>query len=132
MLGEWAVHFHGTYMRTGKVRDQLFNLHESPEHGFSHVSGTAEQLAEQCAAWFETLLSRPVVRREWVHESSVYAMSWAFADTEEALVSSVNHAVAPASFTSHTGGRVPRVRHDRCTLVRGASQQHPGPHAPLC
>jgi hypothetical protein len=129
ILGEWAVHFHGTHVRAGKVCDQLFNLHETPERGFFRASGTPEQLAERCAIWFETVLSRPVIRMEWFHQHSTYATNWAFADTAERLVTSVNRALAPAS---HTGWRVPRVRHDRCTLVRGASPPQTGPHAPLC
>ncbi|MGC0334931.1 hypothetical protein RKD23_008008 [Streptomyces sp. SAI-170] len=129
ILGEWAVHFHGTYVRAGKVCDQLFNLHETPESGFLCASGTAEQLAEQCATWFETVLSRPVIRMEWLHAGSAYAMSWAFADTAEALASSVNHANAPAPYT---GWCTPRVPHDRCTLVRSAFRPQTGPHAPLC
>ncbi|SEQ72369.1 hypothetical protein SAMN04487983_1007191 [Streptomyces sp. yr375] len=60
LLGEWAVHFHGTHARAGKVRDQLFNLDESPERGFFQASGTVEELAERCADWFESVLSRPL------------------------------------------------------------------------
>ncbi|MDG9703261.1 hypothetical protein [Streptomyces sp. DH37] len=86
VLGEWAVHFHGTHVRAGKVRDQLFNLHETPEHGLLRASGTVEELAERCAAWFESLLSRPVVRAEWPSERGGYATRWEFADTGEALV----------------------------------------------
>ncbi|MET7431059.1 MULTISPECIES: hypothetical protein [Streptomyces] len=87
-LGEWAVHFHGTHVRAGKVRDQLFNLHESPERDFFRASGTVEELAERCADWFERLLSRPVVRAEWPSEAGAYAARWEFADTKDALVTS--------------------------------------------
>ncbi|MFJ1653221.1 hypothetical protein ACIOC2_17865 [Streptomyces sp. NPDC088337] len=132
ILGEWAVHFHGTHMRAGKVCDQLFNLHETPENGFFHASGTAEQLAEQCATWFETVLSRPVIRMQWLGQDSVYATGWIFADTAEALAGGVDHALAS---TGHTGWRTSRVRpdrHHRCTLIRGALQPQKGLHAPLC
>ncbi|GHD80981.1 hypothetical protein GCM10010317_103700 [Streptomyces mirabilis] len=63
-LGECAVHFYGTHVRAGRVCDQLFNLHESPERGFLRASGTADELALRCADWFEDLLRRPVVRAE--------------------------------------------------------------------
>ncbi|MBB5121824.1 hypothetical protein AF335_09225 [Streptomyces eurocidicus] len=88
VLGEWAVHFYGTHVRAGKVCDQLHNLHESPGLGFFHASGPVEELAERCADWFESLLSRPVVRTEWSSEGGTYATSWEFADTGEALVRS--------------------------------------------
>lgn len=129
ILGEWAVHFHGTHVRAGKVCDQLLNLHETPGHGFFRASGTVEQLAERCATWFEAVLSRPVIRMEWLHQGSVYATNWAFADTAEGLVAGVDRTLAPAS---HTGWHLPRVRHDRCTRVRGASPPQQDPHAPLC
>ncbi|MEU7378606.1 hypothetical protein AB0A91_01070 [Streptomyces sp. NPDC042207] len=132
ILGEWAVHFHGTHVRAGKVCDQLFNLHETPEHGFFHASGTAEQLAEQCATWFETVLSRPVIRMEWLSLDSVYATGWIFADTAEALAGGVDHALASRPHTGWRTSRVPLDRHHRCALVRGASQPQQGLHASLC
>ncbi|MFJ9041172.1 hypothetical protein ACIRF8_31975 [Streptomyces sp. NPDC102406] len=64
ILSQWAVHFYGTHVRAGKVCDQLFNLHEAPEHGFLQVSGTAEGLARKCVDWFETRLRRPAVRSD--------------------------------------------------------------------
>ncbi|MFF5536600.1 hypothetical protein ACFY71_29715 [Streptomyces cinerochromogenes] len=85
VLGEWAVHFYGTHVRAGKVCDQLFNLHGSPEHGFFRASGTVEELAERCAHWFESLLLRPLVRVEWPYEDGKHATHWEFADTGEVL-----------------------------------------------
>ncbi|MGR6541202.1 hypothetical protein [Streptomyces sp. NRRL F-4835] len=90
ILGEWAVHFYGTHVRAGKVSDQLFNLHESHKHGFFRTSGTADELALRCADWFESLLSRPVVRAEWPAATGAIATRWEFADTKEALVISLN------------------------------------------
>ncbi|WP_405774592.1 hypothetical protein [Streptomyces sp. NBC_01538] len=86
ILGEWAVHFYGPHVRAGKVADQLFNLHESHEHGFFRTSGTADELALRCADWFESLLTRPVVRAEWPTAAGAVATRWEFADTGEALV----------------------------------------------
>ncbi|WP_055690444.1 hypothetical protein [Streptomyces prasinus] len=86
VLGEWAVHFYGTYVRAGKACDHLFNLHESPQRGFFRASGTVEELAQRCADWFESLLSRPVVRAEWSSSAGAAATRWEFADTDEALV----------------------------------------------
>jgi hypothetical protein len=65
---------------------QLFNLHESPERGYFEASGTAVELALRCADWFESLLSRPVVRVEWPSAAGAMATRWEFADTGEALV----------------------------------------------
>ncbi|MFI8391896.1 hypothetical protein [Streptomyces sp. NPDC085540] len=130
ILGEWAVHFYGTHVRAGRVGDQLFNLDEAPERGFFQATGTMEELAEQCAAWFETVLSRPVSRAQWLHKGRVYATLWAFADTGEPLVRGVDNALAPTPYTEWHS--FPRVSHDRCTLVRGATQPQTGPHAPFC
>ncbi|MFE6886737.1 hypothetical protein [Streptomyces sp. NPDC057694] len=85
VLGEWAVHFYGTHVQAGPVFDQLFNLDESTERGFFRASGTVEQLAERCAGWFESLLSRPVVRVEWPFKDGRPATHWEFADTGEVL-----------------------------------------------
>ncbi|WP_030814429.1 hypothetical protein [Streptomyces sp. NRRL S-337] len=85
VLAQWAVHFYGTHVVAGKACDQFFNLHESPEHGFFRASGTVEELAERCADWFESLLSRPIVRVEWPCEDRKHATRWEFADTGEVL-----------------------------------------------
>lgn len=87
-LGEWAVQFHGTHVQAGKVRDQLFTLHESPVRGFFPASGTVEELAERCADWFENLLSRPVIRAEWPLEGGTHVIRWEFTDTGEVLATS--------------------------------------------
>ncbi|MFJ4837102.1 hypothetical protein [Streptomyces sp. NPDC088746] len=88
VLGQWAVHFHGTYVLAGRVCDQLFNLYESPEHGFFRASGAVEELAERCAGWFESVLSRPVVRVDRSFEDGQHATRWEFADTGEVLATS--------------------------------------------
>ncbi|MFC8413830.1 hypothetical protein [Streptomyces coelicoflavus] len=90
ILGEWALHFYGTHVRAGKVADQLFNLHESHKHGFFRASGTADELALRCADWFESLLSRPVVRAEWPAAAGAITTRWEFADTGEALLTSLD------------------------------------------
>lgn len=119
---------HGTDVRAGKVCDQLFNLHEASARGSFHATGPVEELAERCASWFETVLSRPVSRTEWSHEGRVYE-TWAFAETLEGLVGGFNGTLAPAF---HTGGGDSRARHDRCALLRGATEPQPGPHSPFC
>ncbi|MER6315254.1 hypothetical protein ABT237_15960 [Streptomyces sp. NPDC001581] len=130
ILGQWAVHFYGTHVQAGWVCDQLFNLEETPEGGFFEATGTIEELAERCAAWFETVLSRPVSREQWLHKGRVYATGWAFADTGEPLVRSVDNTWAPTPYWGWHS--FPGEPHDRCTLVRGATQPQTGPHAPSC
>ncbi|WP_405558583.1 hypothetical protein [Streptomyces sp. NBC_01171] len=49
------------------------------------ASGTVEELAERCAGWFESLLSRPVVRVEWPFKDGKHATHWEFAKTGEIL-----------------------------------------------
>ncbi|MFI1467113.1 hypothetical protein [Streptomyces wuyuanensis] len=128
-LGEWAVHFHGTHVRAGKVCDQLFNLDEAADDEFFHATGTVEELADRCADMFAIVLSRPVSRTEWLHNGTAYATSWAFADTSDDLVWSVNRDLAP---TPNAAFGIPRVHHDRCVLVRGATEPQEGLHSPLC
>ncbi|MFB7031202.1 MULTISPECIES: hypothetical protein [unclassified Streptomyces] len=115
-LGDWAVHFHGTHVRAGKVEDQLFNLHQRPERGFFRATGTPQELADRCATWFEGVLSRPVARLERHDQGRAHATAWHFADDLEALV----------------GGADLDARHDRCVLLRGATGPQEGPHSPLC
>ncbi|MGA5220236.1 hypothetical protein ACPCAE_29765 [Streptomyces cinereoruber] len=115
-LGDWAVHFHGTHVRAGKVVDQLFNLDPYSGRDFFRATGTVEELAERCAAWFEAVLSRPVGRLEQHGLSRAYGTTWYFADNLEGLV----------------GWGDPRARHDRCVLLRGATGPQEGPHSPLC
>ncbi|MFP3989492.1 hypothetical protein U9R90_18820 [Streptomyces sp. E11-3] len=115
-LGEWAVHFHGTHVLAGKVRDQLFNIDRRPERGFFRATGTAQELAERCAQWFEAILSRPVSRTEWHNQGREYATAWHFADNLEGLVGSGNF----------------HDRHTRCVLLRGATRPQDTPHSPLC
>ncbi|MEU5894862.1 hypothetical protein [Streptomyces venezuelae] len=64
IVGEWAVHFHGSYIRAGRVSDQLYNVFESRAGVLSRTTGTPEELAARCAEWFEAVLSRPVARTE--------------------------------------------------------------------
>ncbi|WP_435189443.1 hypothetical protein [Streptomyces sp. bgisy126] len=116
-LGDWAVHFHGTHVRAGKVEDQLFNLHRRPERGFFRATGTPEELADRCATWFEAVLSRPVRRTERTAvDGRAYVTGWSFADDLEGLV----------------GGADLDAHHDRCVLLRGATGPQEGPHSPLC
>ncbi|MET9130777.1 hypothetical protein [Streptomyces antibioticus] len=129
VLGEWAVHFYGTHVRAGSVCDQLFNLDETPASGFFRASGPVEQLAERCAAWFEAILTRPVLRMEWLSLEKVYATGWIFADTVQPLGGSRDHTLTP---TSRWNRRTPHSRHHRCTLIRGDAEPQPELHAHLC
>ncbi|MFE2292567.1 hypothetical protein ACPEIF_11580 [Streptomyces sp. NPDC012600] len=115
VLGEWAVHFHGTHVVAGKVRDQLFNLHRSgPE--FFRASGTVDELADRCGEWFAAILNRPVSRAEWHRTGPRYPVAWHFADSLKPLV----------------GNGEPREPHSRCVLIRGATEPQEGLHSPLC
>ncbi|MFI7321319.1 hypothetical protein [Streptomyces venezuelae] len=117
IVGEWAVHFHGSYVRAGRVSDQLYNVSESRGGVLSRTTGTPEELAARCAEWFEAVLSRPVARLEWVNEGRVYGTRWLFADTGEGLVTDTNADGAG---------------HARCVLVRGAASPSTGSHTALC
>ncbi|MFE5863103.1 hypothetical protein ACFQ77_21525 [Streptomyces virginiae] len=129
-LGRWAVHYYGTHVQAGWVCDDLFSLDERPASGFFEATGTIEELAERCAVWFEAVLSRPVTREQWLHKGAVYATRWAFADTGAPLVHGVDNTLSPKLYRGWDS--FPGDPHDRCTLVRGATQPQTGAHAPSC
>ncbi|TVT26500.1 hypothetical protein FNH05_31360 [Amycolatopsis rhizosphaerae] len=76
-------------------------------------SGTVEVLVDRAGEWFESVLSRPIERREWFDNGIQVAREWVLADTERPLVIS---------------GRLRLARPpDRVTLVRGVRRpEHEG------
>lgn len=55
---------------------------------------------EVAAAWFETVLRKPVVRHEWERNGHVYARLYQFADTGQELVSMYDKGLAPHEVTA--------------------------------
>jgi hypothetical protein len=54
-----------------------------------------DSLAAKTAAWFEAVLSRPIVLHVWMHEGRGYASGYEFADTHETLVQAYDRPAAP-------------------------------------
>jgi hypothetical protein len=94
-LADFGVHVTGRHARGDRLANPLLYLPEQPTPMALESTGAPEELAERAAAWFESLLSKPVVRREWEHNGQVYAHRSLFADTGEPLVQGYNRTLAP-------------------------------------
>ncbi len=81
-----GAYLDGPNVRADKLHNQLFTLPDKPTSLALNVTGTPAELAQQTAAWFETLLRRPIVRQEWLDHGQVHARRWLFFDTGEPLV----------------------------------------------
>lgn len=83
----FGVELHGDRVKGGELHSQLDKLVDSgpPSLAFE-ASGGIESLAGQTAAWFESVLRRPVVRFVWLHNGQQYASRYEFADTHEPIV----------------------------------------------
>ncbi|MDP9863362.1 MULTISPECIES: hypothetical protein [Streptosporangium] len=90
-----GVHLEGHRLRGDRLHHQDFTLPEVPTSLAMEVSGSPEELAEQAADWFEAIISRPVVRYEWLHAGQVYASRYLFPDTGEGLSQMYNRELAP-------------------------------------
>ncbi|MFC3893183.1 hypothetical protein ACFOWZ_17045 [Lentzea rhizosphaerae] len=94
LFEEFGVHFHGDRL----VGDRFvcgWDLPEQPsEYGLT-AEGTIDELAAASAAWFEKLLSKPVVLYVWLHDNYAYAARYAYADTNETLSQAFYEPYAP-------------------------------------
>ena len=91
-----AGHLHGD-----RLDDQSYVFPVTPSSLVIDRDGSPDDLAAAAATWFETLLSRPIVHQEWVHEGQVYAQRWMFADTGEPLAQSYRRDWAPSGQPEH-------------------------------
>ncbi|EOD63883.1 hypothetical protein [Amycolatopsis vancoresmycina] len=94
-LGDFGVHVLGDRARGDLLHNQLYTLPDEPTGFAIDVTGPPQQLAAECAKWFEALLSKPVVHARWRHAGAVYAQLWSFGDTGEGLVQSYDAGSAP-------------------------------------
>ncbi|WP_405640455.1 hypothetical protein [Streptomyces uncialis] len=90
-----GVHLVGSSVRGDRLRNQLYFLPDQPTSLAMETVGSPQELAERTAAWFETLLRKPIVRHEWEHGGQVYASRYLFADTGQGLGQSYSQTLAP-------------------------------------
>jgi hypothetical protein len=96
-LGEFGVHYRDGRARGDRLHSCLHELPDEPTPFALDVSGVPEQVAAECAAWFETILRRPVLHQQWRHKDHgrLYAEAWKFADNGDVLIQSYDSAAAP-------------------------------------
>lgn len=90
----------GVRLRAGSLHGdrldlQSFVFPHAPSSLAVDASGPPDALAAVAAGWFDTLLHRPIVHQEWLHDRRVYAQRYVFADTGEPLVQSYDRRFAP-------------------------------------
>ncbi|WP_406635942.1 hypothetical protein [Amycolatopsis sp. WGS_07] len=90
-----GVHLDGRTLRGDELHNQLLTLPDTPTSLAVTATGEPGELAARAADWFEAILRRPVVRCEWTHRRQVYAHTYLFADTGEALVAMHNRKLGP-------------------------------------
>jgi hypothetical protein len=94
-LLDFGVHFSGVRVVGGRLHSQLYHLSgETPSLSLD-ARGDVDNLAAKTSAWFEAVLSRPIVLHVWMHEGRTYASRYEFADTHETLVQAYNRPAAP-------------------------------------
>ncbi|WP_037305601.1 hypothetical protein [Amycolatopsis orientalis] len=97
-LGEFGVHYRDQHAQGDLLHSCLHELPDEPTPIALDVGGTPEEVAVECAAWFETILRRPVRYSGWRnHHGQLYAEAWKFGDgeDEDELSQSYIPALAP-------------------------------------
>ncbi len=97
MLAEFGVHYGDGRAQGDQLHICLHELPEEPTPFALDVSGGPEELAAECAAWFEKILSKPGVHQQWRREphGRRYADAWKFADNGAEPAQSYDSAAAP-------------------------------------
>ncbi|MCC9310715.1 hypothetical protein LN042_27205 [Kitasatospora sp. RB6PN24] len=86
----FGARFDGSTVHCDELHCQLYCLPEEPTELALEASGSPNELGRLAAAWFDTLLRRPVVRHEWVNRGQVYADRTFFSDSGRILTGMVN------------------------------------------
>src|SRR6478609_4706760 len=60
-----GVYFDGWRLRGDHLHNQSYELPDMPTPDAINAEGRPDELAARAADWFEDLLRRPLVRREW-------------------------------------------------------------------
>lgn len=68
VLVDFGVHFRGNRVRGDRLHSQLFMLPERPSNWALDATGTVQELAQQSASWFQSVLCKPVVLYVWLYD----------------------------------------------------------------
>jgi hypothetical protein len=99
-----GVYLYGDRVRGDQVHNQSFCLPAEPTRLAFQATGPPDYLADQAAAWVESVLRLPIERHEWLWGNEVYARQWVVAGVPRVA----------AGRTQDVGGRPP----DRIVHVR--------------
>ncbi|MDH6116996.1 hypothetical protein [Kitasatospora sp. GAS204B] len=95
-LVDIGVHFYGDRVRGDRLHNQLYTLTDHPSSWALEATGTIEELAQQSADWFVSVLRKPVVLYVWLNRDRwAYAARFAFADTNQTICQVYNTDLAP-------------------------------------
>ncbi|MET8545125.1 hypothetical protein ABZW03_31450 [Kitasatospora sp. NPDC004799] len=125
-----GAHYDGTTVRADKLHNQTFGRPDAPTEFTFAATGNPTEVAHRTADWFEAVLARPLVRREWLHEGKVYALRYEYADNGRGLSEGFETPLAPpelqarfaAAGVDRGRGRINRAglgEPDRVVHVRG-------------
>ncbi|GLW59627.1 hypothetical protein Kpho01_76370 [Kitasatospora phosalacinea] len=101
-LATFGVHMAGPTVRGDLVSGHSYAMYYLPKEptGLAmEATGNSRVLAEAAAAWFESVLQKPVVRHEWECDGQIYARLYEFADTGQGLAGMYNEDLAPHEVT---------------------------------
>ncbi|MER6693730.1 hypothetical protein [Streptomyces minutiscleroticus] len=90
-----GCHFDGSTVRGDKLHNQDFALPRLATEFALAATGDAVAVANRAADWFEAILARPLVRREWLHAGKAYAVRYEYADTNRGLGEGFEDPLAP-------------------------------------
>ncbi|MEZ0066216.1 hypothetical protein ABIA32_002226 [Streptacidiphilus sp. MAP12-20] len=91
-----GVHFYGDRVRGDRLHNQLYTLTDRPSSWALQATGTVEELAQQSADWFRSVLRKPIVLYVWLNDDQwAYAARFAFADTNQTISQVYNRQLAP-------------------------------------
>ena len=108
-----GVCFDGYSMRASEVHNQSYCPYPADRSRIEvlEATGAPQELGELAATWFERILRRPVLYREWVRHGQV-ACEWGLADPEQWLVargSNFPRVGKPDRFAMHPRGQAPQT-----------------------
>lgn len=81
-----GVYFDGSRLRGDHLHNQSYELPDMPTPDAISAEGRPEELAARAADWFEELLRRPLLRREWWSRGRIVARRWEEEATGRPLV----------------------------------------------
>ncbi|MCX5399122.1 hypothetical protein [Streptomyces sp. NBC_00102] len=90
-----GAHFDGIVVHGGKLHNQDFTIQQAASDFAFEAAGSPAELGNRAADWFEAVLARPLVRWEWRHAESVYAVRYEYADTGRSLCEGFETPLAP-------------------------------------